>query len=117
MANKNSYDIVLNNQASVETKSNNQQDYVNLNCYIQRPGDEKPEWLFRVSCVKETRKATESVLAKLAKDFLSNKKKKKVVNEATGEIEIVETEELSPVTFTFIEGNMKKEKEEMETFF
>lgn len=101
----------------VETKSNGQEQYINLNCYIQKPGDEKPEWLFRVSCVKETRSATENVLSKLAKDFLSNMKKRKVLNEETGEIEIQNSDEPLPITFTFIEGNMKKEKEEMETFF
>ena len=94
MAQKNAYDIVLNNnQATVENKSS-QADYINLNCYITRPGDEKPEWLFRASCVPTTRKATESVLKKVAEELHGKN-----------------------VEFTFIEGNMKKEKEEVEELF
>ena len=34
-----------------------------------------------------------------------------------GEIIIVDTEIPQPITFNFIEGNMKKEKEEMEELF
>ena len=97
-AKTNNFDINLNAGTSAlagaSVASNKQTDYINLNCYIQRAGDESPEWVFRASCVPTTRKATESILNKIA-------------------IELLEKQ----ITFSFIEGNMKKEKEEMEELF
>ena len=95
--NKNNFDINLNGAqtlAGASVASNKQTEYINLNCYIQRAGDETPEWVFRASCVPTTRKATESILKKIA-------------------IELLEKQ----IQFSFIEGNMKKEKEEMEELF
>ena len=96
-SNKNNFDINLNagtTLAGATVTSNKQTEYVNLNCYIQKAGDETPEWIFRASCVPTTRKATESILNKIANELLEKQ-----------------------ITFTFIEGNMKKEKEEMEELF
>lgn len=93
----NNFDINLNagtTLAGATVASNKQTEYVNLNCYIQKAGDETPEWIFRASCVPTTRKATESILNKIANELLEKQ-----------------------ITFTFIEGNMKKEKEEMEELF
>lgn len=93
----NNFDINLNGAQTLtgaSVASNKQTEYVNLNCYIQKAGDETPEWVFRASCVPTTRKATESILNKIA-------------------IELLEKQ----ITFSFIEGNMKKEKEEMEELF
>lgn len=119
--NKNNFDVNLNGAnviASGASVANNKQtEYINLNCYIQRAGDETPEWVFRASCVAATRKATESILKKIALDMLNNKKKIKQIDEETEEIIIVETDIPQPITFSFIEGNMKKEKEEMEELF
>lgn len=118
--NKNNFDINLNGAqtlAGASVASNKQTEYINLNCYIQRAGDETPEWVFRASCVPTTRKATESILKKIAMDMLNNKKKAKQIDEVSGEIIIVETDIPQPITFSFIEGNMKKEKEEMEELF
>ena len=118
--NKNNFDINLNGAqtlAGASVASNKQTEYINLNCYIQRAGDETPEWVFRASCVPTTRKATESILKKIAMDMLNNKKKAKQIDEVSGEIIIVETDIPQPVTFSFIEGNLKKKKEEMEELF
>lgn len=96
-SNKNNFDINLNagtTLAGATVANNKQTEYVNLNCYIQKAGDETPEWIFRASCVPTTRKATESILNKIANELLEKQ-----------------------ITFTFIEGNMKKEKEEMEELF
>lgn len=93
----NNFDINLNGAQTLvgATVANNKQtEYVNLNCYIQKAGDENPEWVFRASCVPTTRKATESILNKIALELLEKQ-----------------------ISFTFIEGNMKKEKEEMEELF
>lgn len=93
----NNFDINLNGAQTLvgATVANNKQtEYVNLNCYIQKAGDETPEWVFRASCVPTTRKATESILNKIANELLEKQ-----------------------ISFTFIEGNMKKEKEEMEELF
>ena len=119
--NKNNFNIDLNGANAIASgasvANNKQTEYINLNCYIQRVGDETPEWVFRASCVPTTRKATESILKKIALDMLNNKKKAKQIDQETGEIIIVETDIPQPVTFSFIEGNMKKEKEEMEELF
>ena len=95
--NQNNFDIHLSagtTLAGASVASNKQTEYINLNCYIQKPGEESPEWVFRASCVPTTRKATESILNTIA-------------------IELLEKQ----ITFSFIEGNMKKEKEEMEELF
>lgn len=89
-----SFDITTNGATVASTNSESKTDYVNLNCYVTKPGDEKPEWIFRASCVPTTRKATESILNKIKSELASKN-----------------------IVFDFIEGNMKKEKEEMEELF
>ena len=74
---QNKFDITTNvagtqTAGATVNQSGKQTDYVNLNCYIQKPGEENPEWLFRASCVPTTRKATESALKKLG-ELLSEK--------------------------------------------
>lgn len=116
--NTNNFDINLNGGATLaQTNAGKSKDYINLNCYIQRPGDEKPEWVFQASCVSTTRRATESIMKKIAEELAKNMKKEKHEDEVTGEITIVETEIAEPIAFTFIEGNLKQEKQEMEDLF
>ena len=120
MNGKNNFDInlggaTLANQATGTAKKDDK--YINLNCYMQRPEDDKPTWLFQASCVVSTKKATESILKKVAKELLNNKKKEKHEDAGTGEITLVETEIAEPIEFTFIEGNMKQEKPELDELF
>ena len=95
-SNKNNFDINLNAGTTLAgaTVANTKQDeYVNLNCY--KIVDGIPLWLFRVSTVPLNRNATEKFLQK----------------------QFVEAYKEKGIEAMFIEGNMKKEKEELESDF
>lgn len=114
----NNFDINLNGGATLgQTNNGKSKEYINLNCYIQRAGDEKPEWIMQASCVATTRKATESILNKIALELSKNMKKEKHIDAETGDITIVDTDIAEPIEFTFIEGNLKQEKEEIDSLF
>ena len=88
------FSVNLNNQATVENQTKStKDDYVNLNCY--KVVDGQPVWLFRVSTVPTQRVNTEAFLQK----------------------QLVEAYASKNIEAYFIEGNMKKEKEEMQADF
>lgn len=100
--NNNTFNYVIGqaNKSANANKQNNQEQYINLNCYRQDMDENgvitsEPKWLFRVSCVEHNFKATVNVLEKIMKPAYAEKN----------------------IAFTYIDGNMRKEQEEEAELF